>query len=98
MVGSVSIPQTSSLATAQAQSVTRIENQANANLVAQASTQRDVATFARNGDIAGARQYMEKHPESIDAMLQAFAAVKPGLVPQLVEVSGAVVTKHIEAQ
>jgi hypothetical protein len=98
MVGSVSILQTSSLATAQAQPVTRIENQGNANLVAQASTQRDVATFARNGDIAGARQYMEKHPESIDAMLQAFAAVKPGLVPQLVEVSGAVVTKHIEAQ
>jgi hypothetical protein len=73
-------------------------DQVRAGLTAKAGTQREIETLARSGDINGARQYMEKHPESIDAVLQAFATAKPGLVPQLVEASGAVVTKHIEDQ
>jgi hypothetical protein len=85
---------TPSLASSNLQTV----DQVRAGLTVKAGTQREIDTLVRNGDINGARQYMEKHPESIDAVLQAFAAAKPGLIPQLIEVSGAVVTKHIEDQ
>ncbi len=67
-------------------------------LVASASTNREINALANSGNIAGAKAYMERHPENIDAVLKAFAEARPGLIPQLVEVSGAVVSKHIEAQ
>lgn len=57
-----------------------------------------VSEFARRGDVDGARRYMEQHPGEIDQVLNAFAAQRPGLVPQLVERSARVVEAHIAAQ
>ena len=67
-------------------------------LVSLASANRDIASLAQTGNVSGAKDYMTRHPEQIDAVLKAFAEVRPGLVPQLVEVSGSVVSRHIASQ
>jgi hypothetical protein len=98
MTGAVGTSQIRVFSSTQAATNALPPNQLNSSIVAQSSNAREISALAQNGDIAGARRYMEQHPESIDAVLQAFATNRPGLIPQLVETSGAIVTKHIEAQ
>jgi hypothetical protein len=76
----------------------RLPSSSPPTLVASASTSREISALATAGNVSGAKAYMDRYPEKIDAVLQAFAQVKPGLIPQLIEVSGTVVNKHIEAQ
>jgi hypothetical protein len=68
------------------------------SLVASARSQGEINALARSGSVAAAKAYMERNPESIDAVLNAFATQRPGLIPQLVEGGGGAVLKHIEAQ
>lgn len=62
------------------------------------SNQRQIAELVASGDVNRAARYMQQNPEQIDAVLNAFAQSKPGLVPQLVEAGGASVAKHIADQ
>lgn len=57
-----------------------------------------VRRLAANGDVAGATRYMRAHPDRIDAVLQAFADVRPRLLPDVVAAGGQTVLAHVAAQ
>jgi hypothetical protein len=76
----------------------QIDSPAKPTLVAQASQPREIADLVRSGDVNAAKSYMERHPDQIDTVLSAFARSRPGLVPELVTASGAIINKHIADQ
>jgi hypothetical protein len=52
------------------------------------------ARLAREGDVAGASDLIRRDPTQIDAVLGAFAAERPGLVPDLVAASAATIERR----
>lgn len=51
-------------------------------------------SFARAGDVAGASALIRRDPTQIDTVLSAFAAERPGLVPDLVATSSATIERR----
>ena len=62
------------------------------------ATPDEATRLAVAGDVDGAVERMIDHPEEIDAVIEAFGAHRPGLVPALLEAGGEVVASHLADQ